>query len=82
LKTIKLAVKNIVCQSCVKTICEYLSNEEAVDNVTVDEQSGVVIIEGKNNLNSKQIEMKLEALGYPVIAEKNYEKWKILFSFS
>lgn len=79
MKTIKLAVKNIVCQSCVKAISECLNDEKTVNSVVVDEQSGMVIIEGKNNLNSKQIEMKLEALGYPVVEEKNYEKWKIIF---
>ncbi|BAP55858.1 heavy metal transport/detoxification protein [Thioploca ingrica] len=59
-----IAVENIKCRGCAKTIESSLLKTPQVRTVSVDIEQGLVMIEG-DNLQREQIAQTLLSLGYP-----------------
>ena len=64
MSTIRLSLKNIGCEGCVKSIKTALEKHTNIQEVNVVKETGAVTIKGEGLVNSNIIE-ELTALGFP-----------------
>ena len=71
MKTEEIIVANLSCSGCVNTITKNLKLIEGVENVTIDLETNIVRVQGKDELNRDLLTLELHSLGYPEATEKN-----------
>lgn len=66
-----IAVQNLKCGGCVKTITTKLSEIENIKNVEVDQETAAVSFQYKDPEDALKVKEKLKKLGYPAVDDKN-----------
>ncbi len=61
-----IKVQGMECTGCEKRIENVLKNVEGIEKVTANHQKGEVTIEYKEEINQKEIEEKIEDLGFEI----------------
>lgn len=71
--TFEIYVENIKCGGCVNSITKSLNTVEKIENLTIDEETGLVKFDGDEESRTKVAE-KLNNLGYPEIGHNDLLK--------
>lgn len=66
-----IAVQNLKCGGCVKTITTKISEIENINNVKVDQEAAAVSFQYKDPEDALKVKEKLKKLGYPAVDDKN-----------
>ena len=79
MEQIEIAVQNVKCDGCVKSIKTAFENKPEVKEIEVGKDTGIVYIKGEGLIKDNLIK-ELTALGYPPVKEKSFfEKIKSSF---
>jgi len=71
MEQIEIAVQNIKCDGCVKSIKTAFENRAEIKEIEVGKDTGIVYIKGEG-LNKDNLIKELTSLGYPPVKEKTF----------
>lgn len=79
MEQIEIAVQNIKCDGCVKSIKAAFEHRAEIKEVEVSKETGIVYLKG-DGLAKDKLMKELTALGYPPVKEKTFfDKLKASF---
>lgn len=71
METESIAIANLSCGGCVKTITKKLTSITGVEKVGVDLETNIVSVKHNEAVKREQLTQMLLSIGYPEATEKN-----------